>query len=108
MHWIVELAHEVGLKRLAQMEVDAVRTRPVPPQLLVDIALAGPLAAPSPRERVVLALLAEGRQQPEIAAELHIDLETVRTHTRKLRYKLGAHTQAHLIVRGIQLGYLQV
>jgi DNA-binding CsgD family transcriptional regulator len=43
----------------------------------------------SPREREVLMLIAKGRATREIAAELHIAVETVRSHTASIRRKFG-------------------
>ncbi len=50
----------------------------------------------TPRETDVLAALSAGRSYGEIAAELYIDLETVRTHARRVRRKLGARTSREL------------
>jgi DNA-binding NarL/FixJ family response regulator len=47
----------------------------------------------SPREREVLELLADGYQGPEIAEQLFLSLETVRTHIRNAVGKLGARTR---------------
>ena len=50
------------------------------------------------REREVLGRLADGRSIEEIAAELVLSTETIRTHVRNAMGKLGAHTRAHAIV----------
>jgi PAS domain S-box-containing protein len=49
------------------------------------------------RERQVVSLIALGRETPEIARELHISPETVRTHVRNAMARLGARTRAHLV-----------
>jgi PAS domain S-box-containing protein len=49
------------------------------------------------REREVVTLIALGRETDEIAAELHISSETVRTHVRNAMSKVGAHTRAQLV-----------
>lgn len=49
------------------------------------------------REREVITLIALGRETPEIAKELHISPETVRTHVRNAMSKLGARTRAQLV-----------
>ncbi len=66
-----------------------------------------PLWSPSPaldgelpltnREREVVTLIALGRDTGEIAKELHISPETVRTHVRNAMARLGAHTRAQLV-----------
>ena len=49
------------------------------------------------REGEVLQLLALGFTGPEIAERLVVGVETVRTHIRNLKRKLGARTLPHLI-----------
>lgn len=43
----------------------------------------------SPRQRDVLRLIAQGKGTNEIAAELYISPETVKTHRRRLQCQLG-------------------
>ncbi len=61
----------------------------------------GPRAT-TDREREVLQLLGIGRSNEEIAAELMLSVETVRTHVRNAMRKLGAHTRAHAIVLALR------
>jgi PAS domain S-box-containing protein len=49
------------------------------------------------REREVVTLIALGRDTGEIAAELHVSSETVRTHVRNAMSKLDVHTRAQLV-----------
>ncbi|MGB3735282.1 MAG: response regulator transcription factor [Ilumatobacter sp.] len=53
------------------------------------------------REREVLALLSEGVTNREIAAELYLSIDTVKTHVRKVFTKLGVgnRTQAAIVAR---------
>jgi two-component system nitrate/nitrite response regulator NarL len=51
----------------------------------------------SAREREILALIAGGWTAPEIAAELHLAITTVRTHIQHLLDKLQARDRAQLI-----------
>ncbi len=63
-------------------------------------ARAGARSSPGPltrREREVVTLIAMGRETNEIAQELHVSPETVRTHVRNAMSKLGAHTRAQLV-----------
>jgi DNA-binding NarL/FixJ family response regulator len=59
----------------------------------------------SPRERDVLACMVEGKQPRQIAAELVISTDTVRTHTRSIFSKLDVHSrlEAVRIARAIGL-----
>jgi DNA-binding CsgD family transcriptional regulator len=56
---------------------------------------AGP-APLTPRETEVLELLQGGRSNAEIAADLHLGIETVRTHARHIYRKLGVSTRREL------------
>jgi PAS domain S-box-containing protein len=60
---------------------------------------AAPDAPLTPREREVVDLLALGRSGPEIAEELVISHDTVRTHVRNAMDKTGSHTRAQLVAR---------
>jgi PAS domain S-box-containing protein len=60
----------------------------------------------SQRERQVLALVAAGESGPEIADELHISHDTVRTHVRNAMAKLGARSRAHLVAKAIAEGHV--
>ena len=48
------------------------------------------------REAEVLELLRTGRSNAEIAAALHVSIETVRTHARHVYRKLGVGTRREL------------
>jgi DNA-binding NarL/FixJ family response regulator len=50
------------------------------------------LAALTPREREVLAYLAEGTSRRDLAERLHMSPNTVRTHLQNLMSKLGVHS----------------
>jgi DNA-binding NarL/FixJ family response regulator len=49
------------------------------------------------REREVLVLLARGRSQGQIAAQLVISTKTVATHIQRILAKLGVHSRAHAV-----------
>ena len=52
---------------------------------------------PTPREVAVIRLLAEGKANKEIAAELGITTRTVETHRARIMLKLGLHSLTELI-----------
>jgi LuxR family quorum sensing-dependent transcriptional regulator len=54
------------------------------------------------REREVLALLAQGRQLDEIALDLGIGTETVRSHIRNAGERLGAANRTHAVAIAIR------
>jgi PAS domain S-box-containing protein len=53
----------------------------------------------SAREREVVRLVAQGQTGPEIADELGIAHDTVRTHVRNAMDKLAARSRAHLVAK---------
>jgi len=53
------------------------------------------------REREVVRLVAHGSTGPEIADELQIAHDTVRTHARNAMTKLGARSRAHLVAKAL-------
>jgi LuxR family maltose regulon positive regulatory protein len=54
----------------------------------------------------VLRYLPTNLPAPEIASELVVSVNTIRTHTRHLYNKLGVHTRAQAVERGRVLGLL--
>src|SRR5205823_1514746 len=58
------------------------------------------------RERSVLALLADGRANKEIAAQLFVSTATVKTHVAHIYRKLGAQHRYEAIERAVALGLL--
>jgi DNA-binding NarL/FixJ family response regulator len=50
----------------------------------------------TPREAEVMELLRSGRSNAEIAQTLHVSIETVRTHARRIYRKLGVKTRREL------------
>jgi DNA-binding NarL/FixJ family response regulator len=54
-------------------------------------------ALPTPREVEIIRLLAEGKANKKIAAELGITIRTVETHRAKIMLKLGLHSLTELI-----------
>jgi two-component system, NarL family, response regulator NreC len=59
------------------------------------------------REREVLQLLAEGRNNKEVATVLNLSLYTVETHRGNILQKLNLHNQAELILYAIRKGVIR-
>ncbi|NRD27720.1 response regulator transcription factor [Frigoribacterium sp. VKM Ac-2836] len=71
-------------------------SRPVPPEL----------AHLTDREREVLLLVARGRANAEIAADLVISPHTAKTHVNRIMAKLDAHDRAQLVILAYETGFL--
>ncbi|MCU1488781.1 MAG: vraR7 [Acidimicrobiaceae bacterium] len=65
---------------------------------------AAMLSQITPREREVLFLVARGRSNAELAAELHMSAATAKTHVSRLLAKLGARDRAQLVVVAYESG----
>jgi DNA-binding CsgD family transcriptional regulator len=78
---------------------------------LAPVAGASPPAAAileplTPREMEVLRAAAGGRSAPELAANLHLSPNTVKTHLSHCYDKLGAHNRAEAIALALSCGCL--
>jgi DNA-binding NarL/FixJ family response regulator len=74
------------------------RQSPASPRAALDVL--------TDRERDVLAMVARGLSNAEIAAELFISLATVKTHVSRLLTKLTARDRAQLIVIAYESGFV--
>jgi DNA-binding NarL/FixJ family response regulator len=64
------------------------------------------LADLTSRELAVLELVTNGMSNEEIAEQLYLSLNTVKTHIRTTYRKIGASTRAHAIIWGVRQGLL--
>lgn len=58
------------------------------------------------REQEVLRLIAQGRSNAEIAADLFLGVETVRTHVRNILAKLGARDRVQAVIAAYDSGFV--
>ena len=72
-------------------------------QPLASSSTAGPL---SPREGDILKLIADGFSNEEIARNLAIAPETVKSHAKHIFVKLNAQTRAEAVARALCLRLL--
>jgi len=84
--------------------IAAIEALAVQPQMGArDQGLIEPLTE---RELELLKLMAEGRSNPEIAAELIIALGTVKAHTSSIYRKLDVRSRTQAVIRARELGLL--
>ncbi|MGW6442782.1 response regulator transcription factor [Lentzea sp. NPDC055074] len=62
----------------------------------------------TPRQRQALALVAEGKNDQDIALNLNVTVATVRTHVQQVRRRLGAHDRAHAVALAYHVGILPI
>jgi predicted ATPase/class 3 adenylate cyclase/DNA-binding CsgD family transcriptional regulator len=95
-------ADAIALATAAGPESGAELAVPVPAagQATAD-GSAGPL---SEREREIVALLAGGATDAQIAGRLFLSVNTVRSHLERIRDKTGARRRAELVRYAIQAG----
>jgi DNA-binding NarL/FixJ family response regulator len=65
---------------------------------------AGTLRTLTDREREVLALVAAGMSNDDIAAHLTVSTHTVKTHVNRTMIKLDAHDRAQLVIAAYESG----
>ncbi|MFJ6675989.1 response regulator [Actinosynnema sp. NPDC091369] len=94
----------------AAAEGDALIAPNITARLLKTFAAAEPASPAQPvepltdREEQVLATVARGRTNSEIASELHITLSTVKTHVASLMAKLGARNRVEIALWAYETG----
>jgi DNA-binding CsgD family transcriptional regulator len=81
---------------------------PVAPAVTIPAAgqatAGGPAGPLSDREREIVALLAGGASDAQIAGRLFLSVNTVRSHLERIRDKTGARRRAELVRYAIQAG----
>jgi DNA-binding NarL/FixJ family response regulator len=68
---------------------------------------AGRLATLTDRERQVLALVAAGMSNEDIASHLVVSPHTAKTHVNRAMTKLGAHDRAQLVIAAYEAGLVR-
>jgi RNA polymerase sigma factor (sigma-70 family) len=64
-------------------------------------------AEPSERELEVISLTAEGLSTTEIGEKMHISMETIKSHTKNLRWKLSARNTTHAVAICLREGLIK-
>ena len=80
----------------------------VSPELATEIAEYATDDGLTPREVDVLRLVACGNANKEIAAQLSLTEETVKSHIRNILAKLGANDRTHAVAIGLKRGIIDL
>ncbi|MFE5565773.1 response regulator [Amycolatopsis japonica] len=91
---------------------EALLSPAVTKRLIANFVATAPVPRPSParfdvlteREREVLRLIAKGRSNPEIAADLVLSAQTVKTYVGRILAKLGVRDRPQAIVLAYEAG----
>jgi DNA-binding NarL/FixJ family response regulator len=84
-------------RRLITRFVQAARPDPVDPPVLATL---------TPREKEVLRLVAQGRSNAEIAADLVVEESTVKTHVSRILMKLDLRDRVQAVVLAYESGFV--
>jgi DNA-binding NarL/FixJ family response regulator len=80
----------------------------IPPEVAAELAEHATEDELSPREIDVLRLIAAGNANKEIAAQLSIADETVKSHITNILAKLGANDRTHAVTIALKRGIIEL
>ncbi|MCO6511040.1 MAG: response regulator transcription factor [Aridibacter famidurans] len=80
----------------------------IPPEIASQLAEYFSDDVPTPREIVVLKLVAEGLRNREIAERLSISEDTVKAHMKHIMDKLGASDRTQAVSIGVRRGIIEL
>lgn len=106
---MIEVAHDLGIteSRVCQIRQQAMaRLRGEPVALPRSTKQEAQVDVLSARERQVLAAMADGLGNREIAEKFFLSEETVKSHVRKMLPKLRAKSRTHAVAIGFRTGLI--
>lgn len=78
------------------------------PEIAAEIAEHATDTDLTPREISVLKLIAGGKANKEIAAQLHISEESAKGYVKNILFKLGASDRTHAVTIGLKRGIIDL
>jgi DNA-binding NarL/FixJ family response regulator len=93
--------------------LDTIRTvhagqKRIPPEVAAELAEHAGDEGMTKRELDVLRLIGDGNANKEIAAQLSITEETVKSHVTNILAKLGANDRTHAVTIGLKRGLIEL
>jgi len=82
--------------------------RRIPPEVAADLAEHTGESGLTEREMEVLRLIAAGNANKEIAAQLSLSEETVKSRVSSILSKLGANDRTHAVTIGLKRGIIEL
>ncbi len=80
----------------------------LPPEVAGEIAEHATDDALTSREIDILKRIARGNGNKEVAAQLSLTEETIKSHVKNILAKLGAHDRTHAVTIGIKRGIIEL
>jgi DNA-binding NarL/FixJ family response regulator len=80
----------------------------IPPEVAAELAEHATDEALSSREIAVLQLIAAGNANKEVAAQLSIAEDTVKSHVTNILAKLGANDRTHAVTLALKRGIIEL
>ena len=80
----------------------------IPPEVAAELAIHTTEDQLTARELEILRLIAKGNANKEIAAQLSIREDTVKSHVGSILDKLGANDRTHAVTIGLQRGIIEL
>ncbi len=100
-----EMVHEEVLNAIRSVHTGK---RLMPPEVASRLTEYFPHSALTPREIEVLALVAKGLANKQIAAQLGTAAGTIKMHVQNILEKLGASDRTHAVTIGVQRGIIRL
>jgi DNA-binding NarL/FixJ family response regulator len=103
------LNQELAARLIQRLAGEAAQSAQKPPSLTREkrAGATPPLQKLTPRELEVLALLTQGKTNPQVAETLVISRAPAKVHVERIIRKLGASDRTQAVVRAIELGLLE-
>ena len=80
----------------------------IPPEVAAELAMHTTEDELTARELEILKLIAQGNANKEIAAQLSVREDTVKSHVGNILDKLGANDRTHAVTIGLKRGIIEL